>query len=185
MSSELKARLQHSSAVAGFVLICVVIYWQCFTDLAAQDAASGGAQYNAAFVPELLSGFLIALCMLQLVRVWFGNGFRESEDTLPDELDADAPVEDAVTYEDDENFGLVLRAILCVGLIAVFILVLPYLGYYVAMPLLLIAVLVTLGSRNPLTVVALAIGLTLIVGYVFGGLLNVVLPPGFLEIEPW
>jgi putative tricarboxylic transport membrane protein len=186
--SDRRAKLRHTAAVGGFALACAIVLWQCFIDLAAQGAASGGPQYNAAFVPELLAGILLALCAVQLGRVWLGGAFRESEDDLiaeaADAGAAEGPDADAAEEYVQERW-LALRAVICIVLLVAFIAVVPTLGYYLAMPLLLAGVFVTLDVRNVLAVVGLSIGLTLLAGYAFGGLLNVALPPGFLGFAPW
>ncbi len=185
---ERRARIRHTAAVAGFVLVCATIFWQSFTDLADHDAASGGPQYNAAFVPELLAAILLALCAVQLARVWFGDAFRESESDFADQgIDegASGKLDTASAIAEPRERWLVLRAVACMLLLTAFIATVSLLGYYLAMPLLLAGVFVTLGVRNPIVIVGLSIGLTFLAGYAFGGLLNVALPAGFLGFAPW
>lgn len=184
-ASDRRAKLRHTAAIGGFAFACAVVFWQCFTVLAAEGAASGGPQYNAAFVPELLAGTLLALCAAQLARVWLGDGFREGESDLLVESDDAAEEPDAASAGGAPERWLVFRAVICIVLLGAFIAVVPTLGYYLAMPLLLAGVFVTLDVRNVFAVVGLSVGLTLLAGYAFGGLLNVALPPGFLGFAPW
>ena len=54
----------------------------------------------------------------------------------------------------------------------------PYVGFLLATPPLLAAVTVALGLRQPLLVVAPALGITLVLYAVFGRLLGVLFPRG-------
>lgn len=165
--------------VAFFFAVAGVIFWQTRTDLVEKDAASGGPQYDAAFVPELLATALILFGLWQIVRIWRGlETFSDGTAALPLE-DADdtvaAPTERA----------LELRAAAAFLAMILFTAVLPVTGYYVAMPVYLAVTLIILGVRNPLSVIAWSAALTLGAGYAFGSLLNVRLPVGIWEIAIW
>ena len=158
-------------AVAG------IIFWQIQVDLVPADVATGSAQYNAAFVPRILAWLMILLGAIQLFRVLAGREHPIDETAPPPPIEGDAPIA--------TESGLVLRAALMLGLLVGFAVILPILGYYLAMPLLLALAYILLGMRNPLAIIASAAILTLGAGYVFGDLLNVVLPVGIFQIAIW
>ncbi len=173
-SEEAEGRIGKTLALMGFLVVCAVIWWQCRTDLVAQDAASGGAQYNAAFVPELLATLMALLCLAQLVRIWWLPALPPSPPMAGDEEALPPP-------ERWRGGRALLFALLLIGYTAS----LSFLGYYIATTLLLAGFAVTLDVRHPVALVCVSLLITLAAGFVFGHFLNVVLPPGFLEIEPW
>ena len=62
---------------------------------------------------------------------------------------------------------------------------LPVIGFYLAMPALMFVLMLILGNRSPVTLVAASLLATLAAGYVFGALLNVRLPVGMFELTIW
>jgi hypothetical protein len=178
MNQDGDGRTAEIGVVLAFFALSGVVVWQCLTDLAAAGAASGSPQENAAFVPLLLAGLMVALGLIQLVRIWLGRG------AVSTDVETDGPTGEAAEAPPPEG-RLLLRAVLTVVWLGLFIVVMPIIGFYLALPLLLALTLVTLDVRNVFVVVGLSIGGTLVTAYAFGALLNVVLPAGVFEISIW
>ncbi|MDW4499346.1 tripartite tricarboxylate transporter TctB family protein [Sulfitobacter sp. D35] len=134
-----------------------VAFWQIATSLTEQEVASGGPMQNAAIFPEIVAWVLLGLCGLQALRIATGHVGQPS------------PVEGTPTTR---------TALTASALFIVFLLSLGWLGYYIAAPLLLAALLRLFGV-GWLNTLHFAVGLTVAVAFIFEGLLNVVLPLGF------
>lgn len=147
-------------AWALLLLVPLVIFWQISTSLVEQDVASGGPLRNAAIFPRIISWLLVGLSVVNLVRILSGRVTEQS------------PVEGTPTTK---------LALAATGLFFCYLIVLKPLGYYIATPLLIGAFLRMFGL-NWLTSVIGALAMTIIVAGIFEGLLNVVLPLGFLKI---
>ena len=166
-----RARL---AVAAGFAALSGVVWWQTTTDLVAKRAASGGPRFDAAFVPEILATILLALAGLQALSVLRGA------DRIP------PPIEEAALGEAvREERHLDLRALGCAAALIALVMVLKWLGFYLSLAAFAFCVNALLFVRNPLVNLALSVAATLVAGYVFGRLLNVVLPAGVFEIAPF
>ncbi len=158
---------------AFFLIVAAIVFWQTNTDLVEKDIASGSMQYNAAFVPEVLATLLAILAVVQIVQIMRRAG--------PISGDADGASADDVPPEQ----SLAVRGGVALIFIAVYILAVRPLGYHIATPLLLAGLFALLNVRNLFFLVGLSVGLSFMSAYVFGGLLNVVLPAGVFEIAPF
>lgn len=160
--------------VAFFFAIAGIVFWQTSTVFVELDAAGGPPQYNAALVPNGLAWLLVIFGAVQAVRILIGQE-RFSDGSVPAAEDASAP---------EESFLLVRAAASFAALVA-FTAVLPVIGFYLAMPALMLLLMLILGNRSPVTLLAGAVLTTLAAGYVFGALLNVRLPVGVFELTIW
>lgn len=144
-------------AWAFFVALPPVVGWQIATSLTDQGVASGGAMQNAATFPGIVAIALAGLCIIQALRLVF------------DRTEEKAPLTGTPSTR---------LALVATGLFLVFLLSLGVVGYYIAAPVLLVALMRLFGVGWPGAAVA-AVVMTLAVAFVFEGLLNVVLPLGF------
>ncbi|PWG16715.1 hypothetical protein DFK10_10360 [Salibaculum griseiflavum] len=142
---------------------CGLVFYEAATTLTEQGYASGTPISNAALYPRLLAGVLLALLALQVV-----SDVRSGPEAAGAEPAA-AP----------DRPGQMAYAAL--GMVA-YVLLLPVLGFLLATPVFVLALLLTLGDRNPVTLAALPLGVTLGCLAVFQGLFNVNLPRGLLGI---
>lgn len=110
-----------------------------------------------AFFPRLLAGALVALALVLIVRA--GSG-RSDPTPLP-----------------SIRKGLLLTVIV---LTVVYALVLPRVGFLIATPVLLGAVMSLLGLRAWGSLVGTALGMTIVLYLAFGRALDVLLPMGLL-----
>lgn len=158
-----------------FLVVAAIVFWQTNTDLVEKDIASGSMQYNAAFVPEVLAIVLIVLAVVQIVQTLRLAGAN------PDASASEASEEDETPMER----GLALRSFVALVFLALYIFAMRPLGYHIATPLLLASLFALLNVRNPFLLLGLSVGISYASAYVFGGLLNVVLPAGVFEIAPF
>jgi putative tricarboxylic transport membrane protein len=147
--------VRRADLVAALLLLAVaaVYYQQSF--LIVRGLA--GDRLGPAFFPRLLAGGLALLSLALLARALGGRSDP-------------APPPAART-------GLLAATLV---LLVVYALVVPRVGFLVATPVFLAMVLVALGVREALSVAAVAAGLTAALYVVFGRLLGVLLPAGFL-----
>lgn len=158
---------------AFFLVVSAIVFWQTNTDLVEKDIASGSMQYNAAFVPEVLATVLAILSVVQVVQILRRSG--------PGSVDVDEPSPDDVPFEKH----LAVRGIFALIFIAAYILAVRPLGYHIATPLLMAGLFALLNVRNLFLLIGLSVGLSFMSAFVFGRLLNVVLPTGVFEIAPF
>lgn len=142
-----------------FAALPLLVFQQNAGPLAEQGAASGGPMANAAIYPAIIAWVMIGLAAVNLLRILGG---RLAQGSAP---------------EPTPTTRLALWATL---LVLVYLLALPWLGYYLSTPLMLAIFFVLLGLRLPLAVAG-ALAMTLVVAAVFEGLLNVVLPLGIFK----
>lgn len=152
----------HMPAVLLAVL-CGLVFYEAATTLTEQGYASGTPISNAALYPRLLAGLLLVLLAMQVV-----SDLRSDREKAPGEPAA-AP----------DRSGQTIYAAL--GMVA-YVALLPVLGFLLATTVFVLALLLVLGDRKPVTLIALSLGITLGCLAVFQGLFNVNLPRGLLGI---
>ncbi|WP_136661043.1 tripartite tricarboxylate transporter TctB family protein [Nitratireductor sp. XY-223] len=150
-----------------FAVVIAVVFQQIATDMAEQGIASGGPYDNAAAYPRtiaLLLGFLIVL------KIAVGLVFR-TPSTEPDE---------------GIEVASLSKPFLMLVVFAVYLSLLSWIGYHIATPPMLLAVMYIAGVRNPVALIALALGMSLFFAFMFEFFLKIVLPGGvFRLVIPW
>ncbi|BCH35383.1 hypothetical protein MesoLjLc_73130 [Mesorhizobium sp. L-8-10] len=148
-----------------FVAVVGLVFQQAATDMAAQGIASGGPYDNAAAYPKTIAivlGILtFAQVMIQLIR----------SRIAPDDDGNPVPLRQLV------------RPAALVVIFAVYLGCLDVLGYHIATPIMLAALMVLSGIRRPLAILLPAILISFGFAYVFEAWLKIVLPGGFLHIN--
>ena len=148
------------------ILLCTtagLVLYEAATSLAEQGYASGTPISNAALYPRLLAALLLGLVALQVVSDLRGTG------PVADGEAAAAP-------------GQATRTVaVALGMVA-YVALLPALGFLIATPILVLALMLLLGDRRPATLVALPPAITAGCLAVFQGLFNVNLPRGLFGI---
>lgn len=139
----------------------VVVYFEVTGSLADQDAASGGPMRDAAYFPTLLGWVILFLALANAFKLAVGRGTSEAAS------DKEPPLR--------TNLALLAGA-----LFIAYLLLLPLVGYYTATPILL-AALIRLFGVGWFGSVMSSLVYTLAVAWVFEGLLNVILPLGWLS----
>lgn len=151
--------------VAFFAVLIGTVFYQISTSMTEQGIASGGPYDNAAAYPRavaILMGCLLAVLMV-LGRVF------------PKEGEAAALAIDKLR-----------RPTLLLGLFAVFLWSLGYFGYHISTPPMLMAIMVLGGLRRPLEILAVGVGVSLFLAFVFEVFLKIVLPGGIFALNiPW
>lgn len=141
--------------------LSVVVYFEVTGSLADQNAASGGPMRDAAYFPRLLGWVILFLAVTNLLKLAVE---RETPEAVSDK-------------EPPRRTSL---ALLAGALFIAYLLFLPPVGYYVATPILLAALIRLFGVGWFRSVVS-SLVYTLAVAWVFEGLLNVILPLGWLS----
>lgn len=153
-----------------FLAVSATVFWQTNTDLVVKKIASGNMQYNAAFVPEMLATLIAILASLQVCKI-----VLVTEHNVTHEASVDTP---------PERF-LSIRAVASAVILIAYILVLKPLGYHIATPIFLAGLFILLNVRSLVFIIGCSLFLSILTSYVFGRLLNVVLPAGMFEIAPF
>ena len=140
----------------GFVLLGIICFYSAtqWPMSFASDPAGPGA------IPKILSAGLVVLGLILAI-----GGF----------LTKKKPEEKLVTRQE-----LVLTLIMT-GICVAYIILLPIIGYVIATPLLIAAILFTVGSRKWTTLVFVSLGASLVLFVLFYSLLRVNLPLGFMK----
>lgn len=143
-----------------FASIPVIIFWQSATSLAEQGAASGGPLDNAAFHPRVIGALISVAVAIHGVRLLLGRVQGQS----------------AFVAETGTRLAVALTI-----LFVVYLLLLPYAGFHIVTPILLIVMTRALCLGLPRAVLG-SVALWLVASFVFEGLLNVVLPVGMFNL---
>ncbi|WP_226783309.1 tripartite tricarboxylate transporter TctB family protein [Oceaniglobus trochenteri] len=174
--------LSRKLAASGLIaLFALWFLYQIATDLTEKGVASGGALYNAGFVPK---GYAILLLTLLAIRT-VADLMRYRKSAVAKVPTASLGLE----FEEDErlisNATRVTwyRALLVFCLLVVYVLSLDPLGYLISSPALVALLGLALGERRLIALVSWAISLSFGLAVIFGMVFNVVLPIGFLELE--
>lgn len=141
-----------------FISLPFVVFQQIAGSLAEQGAVSGGPLQNAAIFPQILAWFIIILCVINAFQI-----FRQQVTTSP--LSA------------TPTTGL---ALMCSVLFIAYLFSINLLGFYLATPILLAALFFFFGIAIQWCVLGGLIA-TVIIAAIFEGVLNVVLPLGWLR----
>lgn len=145
------------AALAGLV------FYEAATTLTEQGYASGSPISNAALYPRLLAGLLLALVAVQVVA----------------DLRRGAPPAGSEPAATPDRAGQ--TSYVALGMVA-YVALMPVLGFLLATPLFVLALMLVLGDRAPATLIGVPIGITAGCLLVFQGLFNVNLPRGLLGV---
>jgi putative tricarboxylic transport membrane protein len=144
-------------ALALLLLVPIVVFWQISTSLVEQGVASGGPQNNAAIFPRIVAWLMVGLSGVRLLQLLAGR------------VSTPSPIEGTPTTP---------LALLSTAMLLAYLILLSTLGYYLATPVLIAALLRLYGLRLIESIIG-GLAMTLVVAGIFEGLLNVVLPLGF------
>lgn len=161
--------------VLGFLALAGLVFQQTRTSFAEQDAASGGAMFNAAMFPELLAWCLVLLAVLRLidiVRVVLTPQAHTANQTR------DGPAGERNEGDRDS----LIKALICTAFFMLYLLLLKTLGYHLMTPLFMFACFYVLGTRRILLAAALAVGTSLAMSFIFEYWMSVILPVGMFGI---
>ncbi|WP_238368668.1 tripartite tricarboxylate transporter TctB family protein [Mesobacterium pallidum] len=150
--------------IALLVGLVALVFQQAATDMAAQGIAPGGPYDNAAAYPKTVAVVLGLLIAAQAAVQLFGA----------------APPQ-------DEDGGVPLRKLVrpaaLIFIFGLYLGTLPLLGYHVATPLMLGALMVLCGLRRPLAIALPALLVSFGAAYVFEAWLKIVLPGGLFHLN--
>ena len=154
-----------------FLAVVAIVFQQIATNMVDQGIASGGPYNNAASYPRAL-----ALAIAVLLAARLGLGVLRQRRGVPAQVDEETMMLGAGVW----------RAAALLSLFALYLLGLGKLGYLASSVVLVTAVLWLCGERKPLLLLVIPLVVTFGLSFVFGGLVNVVLPRGEFSIAlPW
>jgi putative tricarboxylic transport membrane protein len=135
------------------------------------------------FFPTLLAGALIALSLALVVR----GGLAVRRERLermprdgsmgPERSDLAVAAPDLTTQV---GTGSNRRVLLLISAMAIYVTVLPWIGYGISSFVFFMAVLAIAGERRPARLIVQAGAVTVVLALLFGGILGIELPGGFL-----
>ncbi|MHA1567557.1 MAG: tripartite tricarboxylate transporter TctB family protein [Alphaproteobacteria bacterium] len=149
--------------VLFFVGVVAVVFQQIHTSMAEQGIASGSPYDNAAAFPRavaILIGMLVVALLVS--RRLIGR-----------------PADGAVGF----SFTELRRPVLLLVVFGVYLATLKILGYHLATPAMIMAVMVLCGVRKPIELALVGVGISLVLAFFFEGFLNIVLPGGLFRLN--
>ena len=164
-------RIAYWLVVLFFAIVIGVVFQQIMTSMTEQGIATGGPYDNAAAYPRAVAVIIGVLVVLQLlVSLWTR---RRHSATHHESGDLTA------------TSGL-LKPVLLLVLFALYLAVLPKLGYHLATTPMLMAVMALCGVRKLGVLAAVALGIAFVLAFLFEFYLNIVLPGGVFALNiPW
>lgn len=156
------------SVAFGFLFVAAYVLWEIETKFAAAGVASGHAQTNAALFPRA-----IAIGLFLVTAVWIIQIVAESRRVRKSHPAATEPSV-AATSRPNRQSALILTITLA------YIALVGIVGYLALTPVALVAMFGVLGVRNILQNAIISILVTFAVWYLFGELMNIILPVGQL-----
>lgn len=151
--------------IAFFVVLIATVFQQISTSMTEQGIASGGPYDNAAAYPRAVA-ILIGCLLAMLIAVgWLPRRHEETEHLALNKIRRPA--------------GLL-------AIFAVYLWSLGHFGYHISTPPMLMAIMFLGGLRRPLELVAVAVGVSFFLAFVFEVFLKIVLPGGIFGLNiPW
>lgn len=169
MPARLRDRIAELSFLGLFALIAAIAFLETRVTLVEKRAASGDAFSNSALFIEIIAGLMVLVILVIAAQAVV----TRSAGTAPGDADDDRAELDRPALWRLAGFLLIVT--FCVAAFRI-------LGYYIAVPLTVAAMLALMGTRAPLAYAVFPLAVTLVIGFVFEILFNVVLPLGFLGL---
>ncbi|WP_323765728.1 tripartite tricarboxylate transporter TctB family protein [Marinovum sp.] len=164
MPTGFRGKIAELAFLGIFALITAVAFFETRVTLVAKRAASGDAFSNSALFLEIIAGLMAAFVLVIAVQT-LARGARPASDEAPTLAGRTA-----------------LRLIGFVVIVAFYVASFRLLGYYIATTLTVAGMLAVMGTRSRLAFLVFPLAVSLIIGFVFEILFNVVLPLGFLGL---
>ncbi len=153
-------------AVAFFAALIAVVFQQIYTSMTEQGIASGSPYDNAAAYPKAVAILIGALLGIQVIVTILAK--RDTHTT------------GSVTLDHAWRPALLLL------IFAAYLYGLAAIGYHLATPSMIMAVMVLGGMRSALPVIGYGVGASLAIAYFFEAYLKIVLPGGMFALNiPW
>ncbi len=151
--------------IAFFLALIATVFQQIATSMTEQGIATGGPYDNAAAYPRSVA--ILMGCLL-VVLVIFNR------------LLGQPGANEGLSFAD------LRRPALLLVIFAVYLAALGTLGYHIATPLMLMAVMILGGLRRPLEIILVSLGVSLLLAFMFEVFLKIVLPGGMFALNiPW
>ena len=164
--------------VSGIALlaISVFVYYQTYTRFVTSQAVGGGPFANSAFFPRVVAGVMAILALILLAKSLFRIGDDKAQ-TIEQGI-TPSTRQEYLEQEADIEKPSRLQVLSVAGLLLLYTLLLPLLGYIVATPLFMAALFYMLRLRRPFPLAILSLGSVAVIYFLFAELLNVIMPRG-------
>lgn len=164
----------------GAVLLAISAFWAWQTSLL-EDPGIDGTIGPRVF-PWLLSGLLAALAIF-LIAATFGNGARRRRVSGTGSAEIAVTAETATARTGSQRPSLLRTewggVSITMAILLIYVSSLKYLGFLLATPvLMLITIKYLMGERSWVRTLAVSIGVSVVVWYLFGKIFSVPLPNG-------
>lgn len=152
--------------VIGFFLIIIaIVFQQIATSMTVQGIASGSPYDNAAAYPRAVA---IIIGILLLIQAALGRLNRTVKTVNVTPLET------------------LIKPALLLGIFAVYLALLGWLGYHLTTSLMIMAIMMLCGVRSVTTLIASSVGISLLFAFLFEYFLKIVLPGGIFSLNiPW
>ena len=161
----LTRKLAEWLVVAFFLVLIATVFQQIATSMTEQGIASGGPYDNAAAYPRAVAIFMGCLLALSIL---IGRLFPDLDETP------------GLSVEK------IRRPALLLVIFAIYLWALGYLGYHLATPPMLMALMILGGLRRPLEIILVSFAVSFFLAFVFEVFLKIVLPGGIFALNiPW
>ena len=154
-------------SILFFAAVIAVVFQQIHTSMTEQGIASGGPYDNAAAYPRAVAVIIGVLLLLQLAAswLWADKGSRTEEGIALSSLG---------------------RPLAMLAVFGVYLGVLGWLGYHLATPPMIVAIMYVAGMRKAGLMVLAALAMSLCFAFLFEFFLKIVLPGGVFGLNiPW
>ena len=149
-----------------FVALIAVVFQQIYTSMTEQGIASGGPYDNAAAYPKAVAILIGLLISIQAVALLFGPKDRDLGEA--------------------RGLSELRRPALALAIFALYLFALGIVGYHIATPAMLMALVILGGLRSPVSIIAFSVGLSIAISFFFEVYLKIVLPGGLFGLNiPW
>lgn len=149
--------------IVFFFGLVAVVFQQILTNMAEQGITSGGPYDDAAAYPQAVAIFIAVMVVLQIIVQRFQRAAAADLTGL--------------------SLAALRRPALLLAIFAGYLFLLGNLGYQLATPLMIIAVMVLSGMRRPLEVIAASVVVSVVLAFFFEVFLNIVLPGGVFDLH--
>jgi putative tricarboxylic transport membrane protein len=145
---------------AGFLVISGYVMFEVFTQFAPAGHLGVRPQNDAGLFPLLIAITLFALTVIHIITL-----FRQKQSTQ---------TEQNSQHESTPN----IQSVYILLILIVYITIVNYFGYLVTTPFALFTMFCVLGIKNVLKNIILSTAVTIAVYFIFGTLMNILLPVG-------
>ncbi|MFK7891117.1 MAG: tripartite tricarboxylate transporter TctB family protein [Granulosicoccus sp.] len=172
-------RLANWLVVLFFAVVIGVVFQQVYTSMTEQGIASGGPYDNAAAYPRAVAIIIGVLVVLHTIASLI-TGRSQAGGQLTDRPDHKTS---GFNTTDQQHPGRYVRPTMLLLIFALYLGVLPRLGYHLCTTPMLMGIMLLCGVRKPLVLIGSSLGIAFVLAFVFEKFLKIVLPGGVFALN--